>query len=115
NDYHASPTLVFIGNVTAKMLEKGEQGKAVEIKPVGNTTNADVKYVTWEHAPESIKLEIETLTNFIFTCTQTPQMAMEDLKGLGALSGVAFDRVFMDAHLAARDELDGEYGQCTQR
>lgn len=115
NDYHASPTLVFIGNVTAKMLEKGEQGKAVEIKPVGNTTSADVKYVTWEHAPESIKLEIETLTGFIFTCTQTPQMAMEDMKGLGAVSGVAYDRIFIDAHLAAKKELKGEYGMGTQR
>src|SRR5690606_16060459 len=59
--------------------------------------------------------ELNTLMNFIFTATQTPQMAMEDLKGLGALSGVAFDRVFMDAHLAARDEIDGEYGMSTQR
>lgn len=114
NDYHASPTLVFIGNVGAKMLDKGEQGKAVEIKPNGNN-NADVKYVTWEHAPESIKLEIETLSSFIFTCTQTPQMAMEDMKGLGAVSGVAYDRIFMDAHLAAKKELKGEYGMGTQR
>ncbi|MDM8174778.1 phage portal protein [Olivibacter sp. 47] len=115
NDYHASPTLVFIGNVKAEMLKKGETGKAVEIKPVGNDSKADVKYVTWEHAPESIKLEIEQLTQFIFTCTRTPQMSKEDMKGLGSLSGVAFDRVFMDAHQAAQDEIDGEYGRGTQR
>lgn len=115
NDYHASPTLVFIGEVGAKMLDKGEQGKAVEIRPKTNTTKADVKYVTWEHAPESIRLEIETLSNFIFTCTQTPQMSMEDMKGLGAISGVAYDRIFTDAHLAAKKELKGEYGMGTQR
>ena len=33
------------------------------------------------------------------------------MKQLGALSGVAFDRVFIDAHLPARHEVDGEYLQ----
>jgi len=99
------------GNVGAKMLEKGEQGKSLQI----TGDKADAKYVTWDQATDAIKMELDTLMNFVFTCTQTPQMAMDDLKGLGALSGVAFDRVFMDAHLAARDEIDGEYGMSTQR
>lgn len=111
NDYHASPVFAMFGDVGAKMLEKGEQGKSLQI--TGN--KADAKYVTWDQATDAIKMELDTLMNFVFTCTQTPQMAMEDLKGLGALSGVAFDRVFMDAHLAARDEIDGEYGMSTQR
>lgn len=115
NDYHGSPTLAFIGDVKAGLPEKGETGKAVEIKPIQGTTLADVKYVTWEHAPESIKLEIETLAQYIFTCTQTPQMSMEDMKELGNVSGVAYDRIFMDAHLAAKKEIQSEYGMGTQR
>lgn len=111
NDYHASPVFVMLGKVGAKVLEKGEQGKSLQI----TGDNGDAKYVTWEQATEAVKLEIDTLVKFIFTCTQTPQMAMEDLKGIGAQSGVAYDRVFMDPHLAAQDEIDGEYGQCTQR
>lgn len=111
NDYHASPVFAMFGKVGAKMLEKGEQGKSLQIEGEG----ADARYVTWEQATEAVEFELDTLMNFIFTATQTPQMAMEDLKGLGALSGVAFDRVFMDAHLAARDEIDGEYGMSTQR
>jgi len=115
NDYHGSPTLVFLGEVTAGLPDKGESGKAVQVKPAPQTTLADVKYVTWEHAPESIRLEIETLAQYIFTCTQTPQMSMEDMKELGNVSGVAYDRIFMDAHLAARREINGEYGMGTQR
>jgi len=111
NDYHASPVFVMTGNVGAQFLEKGEQGKSLQIKG----EKGDAKYVTWEQATEAVKLELDTLVNFIFTCTQTPQMSMEDLKGLGAASGVAYDRIFMDAHLAAQDEIDGEYGQSTQR
>ncbi|MCY4781432.1 phage portal protein [Sphingobacterium sp. UT-1RO-CII-1] len=111
NDYHASPVFAMFGKVGAKVLEKGEQGKSLQIEGEG----ADARYVTWEQAIDAVEFELNTLMNYIFTCTQTPQMAMEDLKGLGALSGVAFDRVFQDAHLAARDEIDGEYGMSTQR
>lgn len=111
NDYHASPVFAMFGKVGAKVLEKGEQGKSLQIEG----ENADARYVTWDQAIDAVEFELKTLMNYIFTCTQTPQMAMEDLKGLGALSGVAFDRVFMDAHLAARDEIDGEYGMSTQR
>lgn len=115
NDYHGSPTLVFLGEVATELPEKGEPGKAVQVTPAHDTTMADVKYVTWEHAPESIKLEIDTLAQYIFTCTQTPQMSMEDMKELGNVSGVAYDRIFMDAHLAARAEIMGEYGMGTRR
>src|SRR5690606_2580655 len=94
NDYHASPVFVMMGNVGAKMLEKGEQGKSLQI----TGDKADAKYVTWEQATEAVKLELDTLVDFAFTCTQTPQMSMEDLKGLGAASGVAYDRIFIDAH-----------------
>jgi chorismate mutase len=115
NDYHGSPTLAFLGEVMSGLPEKGESGKAVQIKPANGSTQADVKYVTWEHAPEAIKLEIETLAQYIFTCTQTPQMSMEDMKELGNVSGVAYDRIFLDAHLAARAEIMGPYGMGTQR
>jgi len=115
NDYHGSPTMVYIGEFVGKAADKGETGKQVQIKPTNGTTLADAKYVTWEHAPESIKLEIDTLAQYIFTCTQTPQMSMEDMKELGNVSGVAYDRIFMDAHLAARAEIMGEYGMGTQR
>lgn len=111
NDYHASPVFVMMGKVGAKVLEKGEQGKSLQI----TGDNGDAKYVTWDQATEAVKLEIDTLVKFIYTCTQTPQMSMEDLKGLGATSGVAYDRIFIDAHLAARDELDGDFGQGIQR
>ena len=111
NDYHASPVFAMFGNVGAKMLEKGEQGKSLQI----TGDKADAKYVTWDQATDAIKMELDTLMSYIFTCTQTPQMSMDDLKGLGAASGVAYDRIFMDAHLAARDEIDGDYGMSTQR
>lgn len=111
NIYHASPVFAMFGDAGAKMLERGDQGKAIQIKG----KDGDARYITWDQATDAIKLEFDSLMKVIFDCSQTPQMSMEDLKGLGALSGVAWDRVFMDAHLAARDEIDGEYGIGTKR
>lgn len=109
NDYNGSPILVAKGEIK-NFSSKGERGKTLEI-----SENADVKYVTWEQAPEAIKLEIDTLVDMIYTCTQTPNISMKEMAGLGALSGVAFDRVFIDAHLAAQSMIDEIYGECTQR
>lgn len=111
NDYHASPVFAMFGKVGAKVLEKGEQGKSLQL----TGDNADARYITWDQATAAVEFEFKTLMSIVFTGTQTPQMAMEDLKGLGAASGVAYDRIFQDAHLAARDEIDGEYGMSTQR
>lgn len=111
NDYHASPTLVFKGATGAQAQEKGESGKAVLL----TGEHADAKYVTWDQSVEAVELEIDTLVNFIYSLTQTPNISFEEMKALGDLSGVAFDRVFIDAHLASRREIEGGYGELIQR
>lgn len=108
-DYNGAPILAGTGKVT-KMSDKSERGKLVQMEQ-----GADLKYVTWDQAPEAIRLEIETLTNLIYTCTQTPDISTKGMAELAIESGVAFDRVFIDAHLAAKREIAGGYGECTQR
>lgn len=110
NDYNGSPILFAKGNIK-NMSKKGEAGKLIESEGEG----ADLKYVTWEHAPSSIKLEIEKLTEFIFSSTQTPNLSFEALSGMGKISGAAFDRVMIDAHLKAKDMHSGAYGEGIQR
>jgi hypothetical protein len=111
NDYNGSPILVAKG-VIKGFSAKGERGKVIELEG----EKSDIKYVTWEQAPESIRLEIETDLDFIYTCSQTPNLSFKELKGLGsAPSGVAFDRMLMDPHLAAQNKLDESYGEGAQR
>lgn len=109
NDYNSSPILAAMGEIKG-FSAKGESGKVVELN-----SGADLKYVSWDHAPESIKLEIMTLIDFIYTCTQTPNISFEQMKGLGAVSGVAFERIMIDAHLKAKDMQNGIYGEGIQR
>jgi len=107
NDYHASPKIFVTGQING-WSKKGESGAVIE-----GEEGATMQYVSWQNAPESVKLEIETLLKMIYTITQTPDISFEAVKGLGAISGVALKLLFMDAHLKVQDkrEIFDEYLQ----
>lgn len=107
NDYHASPKIFIKGTITG-FSKKGEAGAIIE-----GDDDSEASYLSWQHAPESVKLEIETLLRLIYTLTQTPDIAFDSVKGIGAVSGVALKLLFMDAHLKVMDkkEIFEEYMQ----
>lgn len=98
NDYNGSPIAVSSGKVIS-MVQKGESGKLLEVEKGG-----DVKYLSWDHAPESIKLEIENLIKDIHSFTQTPNIDFESVKNISQISGVALRLLFMDAHLKVAEK-----------
>lgn len=100
NDYHASPKIFTTGTITG-WAKKGESGAVIEGEP-----GATMQYVSWANAPESVKLEIETLLRLIYTITQTPDISFDAVKGLGAISGLALKLLFMDAHLKVMDKKE---------
>lgn len=108
NDYHASPKIVIKGNLVG-FAKKGDAGSILQL----DGDNASASYLAWQNAPESVKLEIETLLKMIYTISQTPDISFDTVKGLGALSGVALKLLFMDAHLKVADhnEVFDEYLQ----
>jgi SPP1 family phage portal protein len=101
NDYHASPKIVVKGEVLG-FAQKGESGAILQLEG----DNADAKYLSWQHAPESVKLEIETLLRMIYTITQTPDISFDSVKGIGAISGIALKLLFLDAHLKVQDKME---------
>ncbi len=108
NDYFGSPMIVVKGKVTG-FAEKGEQGKMITAEQ-----DAEINYLTWDQAPESIKLEKDTLQELIFAVTQTPDISFQQMKGLGAnISGIALELMFLDAMLKAlkHQEIFGEIMQ----
>ena len=100
NDYHASPKIFVTGQING-WSKKGEAGAVIE-----GEEGATMSYVSWQNAPESVKLEIETLLKMIYTITQTPDISFDSVKGLGAISGVALKLLFMDAHLKVQDKKE---------
>lgn len=106
NDYHAAPKIFVTGQING-WSKKGESGAVIE-----GEEGATMQYVSWQNAPESVKLEIETLLKMIYTITQTPDISWDAVKGLN-VSGVALKLLFMDAHLKVQDkrEVFDEYLQ----
>lgn len=100
NDYHAAPK-IFIKGELKGFSRKGESGAIIE-----GEDDADAKYLSWQNAPESVKLEIETILRLIYTLTQTPDISFDSVKGLGAISGIALKLLFMDAHLKVQDKRE---------
>lgn len=108
NAYFGSP-MVFVEGVITGFAEKGEQGKVLQ-----GEKGSKAEYLSWDSAPEAIKLEIETLIELIHTCTQTPNISFSQMKGLGNLSGVALKLMFLDAHMKAEDKIE-QIGEMFQR
>jgi SPP1 family phage portal protein len=108
NDYNGSPSIVVKGKIVS-FAKKGEQGKVIEIDPGG-----DIDYLSWDSAPESIKMEFEHLMALIFDMTDTPNISFDQVKGLGAYSGIALKMIFMAAHLKASDHEEN-FGKSIQR
>ncbi len=100
NDYFGSPMVVTYGRVTG-FASKGEQGKVLQVEKDGK-----VEYLSWQHAPDSVKLEIETLIELIHTCTQTPNISFTQVKGLGNISGIALKLMFLDAHMKVENKIE---------
>ena len=100
NDYHASPKIFVTGQING-WSKKGEAGAVIE-----GEEGATMSYVSWQNAPESVKLEIETLLKLTYTISQTPDISFESVKGLGAISGIALKLLFMDAHLKVQDKKE---------
>lgn len=108
NDYFGDPIIAVKGKVTG-FADKGETGKLLQLEG-----EASAEYLTWEHAPESTKLEFEMLIRLIYSMSQTPDISFEAVKGIGQLSGVALELLFMDAHLKAK-ENETFFGSGIQR
>lgn len=100
NDYNGSPMIIATGNIQS-FGSKGQSGKVIELED-----GADMKYLSWDHAPESIKLEIENLFKVIHAYTQTPDISFESVKGISSISGIALRFLFMDAHLKVLDKRE---------
>ncbi|WP_337043769.1 phage portal protein [Emticicia sp. 17c] len=108
NDYHGNPKIFIEGEIEG-FVKKGETGAIIQ-----GEKGSKASYLSWDHAPESIRLEIETLFKVIYVFTQTPDISFDTLKDLKqGISGVALEMLFMDAHLKVQEkrEIFDEYLQ----
>jgi SPP1 family phage portal protein len=119
NDYFGAPVLQVKGRV-AQLPKKEETGKIFEIAASINSNTGEttypggVEYITWDNAPEAIKQEFDMLKDIIYGMTQTPDVSFNNVKGLGAVSGIALRLMFSDALFKALNKQE-TFGPALER
>lgn len=111
NDYFAHPVLGIEAEKVddVEWPEKDESGKAVLLK-----NGAKAGYIVWTVSPESIKTELLQLRSAIMDMSDTPDISFDQVKGLGAYSGIALKMIFSGAHMKA-SEKEEIFGKGIQR
>jgi SPP1 family phage portal protein len=115
NDYFGAPIIKTWGEFT-QLPDKEDDGKSVNIEVERNRKSGKfepkggIEFLTWDYAPESIKLEFENIINIIYSMTSTPDISFNNVKGMPDVSGIALRLMFLDPMLKALDkqELYGE-------
>jgi len=95
NDYFSSPAVKVKGEIK-NAPDKAEVGKFFEIVE-GSSGYGDIEYLTWDQTPESMKLEMEMLREYVYSITDTPDLSFDKLKSIGAYSGTAMRFLFLQA------------------
>jgi hypothetical protein len=103
----AFPILFIEGDIAS--LPQGPSQRIMKGK-----AGAKANYLSYDNLPASQKLEIDNLLKFIYSLTNTPDISLDNLKGIGNTSGFAIQLMFLGAHLKASKHA-GTFGECVQR
>lgn len=111
NDRFSDPALVADTDIVNSLPEKGEDSKLFILKPsMDGGKKPEMKYLTWDSAPESQKQEGEELDEKIHRFSFTPKLDMETIKGLSNVSAKALKQLMIlavikaDKHKERHDE-----------
>ena len=117
NDYFASPMFRAKGPA-GQVPNKDKTGKIISLPIIetqrGNIIQSDLDVISWDRAPESLKLEFDTNKQLIYGLTDTPDLSFDNLKGLGNVSGIALQMMFFGAILKARFD-EGDFRTAVER
>ena len=102
------PYLILEGDIHGTPQQSGKN-RLIKI-----TNGGKVYYLNWDLASDAVRLELEGLWSKAYQLTNTPQLSLDSLKGLGDVpSGRAFRFLFMGTDLAIDNhaEVIGEHIQ----
>lgn len=100
NDYFADPIAIMDAEVVKNMPDKKDSNKLLITKG-GDGVDKVAKYLTWDSAPDSKKMEVEWLQKHILSKTFTPNVDFDNMKGLSNVSGKALKQMMILADIKA--------------
>lgn len=96
NDYFGSPILAVSGEVQG-FVAKGTQGQILEL-----SADARANYLQLTTPPESILKEQDRLRELILALCNTADISFDKVKGIGNLSAIALNLLFISSTMAAK-------------
>ncbi|WP_448607168.1 phage portal protein [Paenimyroides ceti] len=107
NDYTSHPLLLTYGEIQS-LPDKSDEGKHINfpIKMLGDDektpVHGDAKFLTADNSAETSKLELQTIRELIYSMSSTIDASLENLKGLGDISGKALQILFQNPIIKAK-------------
>ena len=118
NDYFAQPMYKVKGAKGETKISKDNTGRVVNLDIVetesGRIIESDIEVISWDHAPESVKLEFESGKGLIYALSGTPDISFDNVKGIGNITGIALKLMFLSPILKAKN-AEGEYQEAVDR
>lgn len=96
---NSSPIIVVSGELVGAPPTNGRGREAYQVKNGGN-----VSLLNPAMSSDQVKTHINTQKEFISEVTQLPDLSIENIKNLGAISGEARKTLLTDAHLKVGEE-----------
>ena len=117
NDYFSSPFFKAVGKVD-NAPGKDDTGSIFMMDVIetdsGQIITSDLDVVSWDAAPQATQMELDLTKELIFNLSMTPDLSFDNVKGLGAVSGIALKLMFLQAQMKARYS-EGNYRVAVQR
>lgn len=101
NDRFADPAMMATADVINSLPKQEEDAKLYILKNGG-----DIRYLTWDSAPQNKTNEYQRLEKAIYNMTFTPNIDFDSMKSLGNISGKALRIIFMLAEIKAKGKRD---------
>lgn len=102
NDYFSEPIAIVHGK-PINLPEKGRPGKMIRFKDGtdlnGKPTSGTIEYLTWDHSPTAIELELKMLKEGIYDMTFTPDLSFSSMQGIGNVANYAVKLMFISAEI----------------
>lgn len=102
--------IMFVKGTDVALPEQQQQGKVIF-----STGDGDAKFLENSNPTQQNELLFKTATSWFFMQSRVAPLSFEQMAELGAISGVALDKILVDSQIGATLSQVGDFGKGVQR
>lgn len=109
NDYFGQPKFKAVGNID-NVPTKDDTGQVYMMDIIetdsGQIVKSDLDVISWDQSPQSVELESKGLGQMIYDMTNTTNVTLDTIKGIGTLSGLALKLLFLNSYIKSKFDFN---------